>query len=125
MTTGASGEDSERRGQPRVRFKWKAAIGYRDEQDLVPAVTSDVSATGVRLLASFPALPGDELLVVLSLKDRTVPVVATVIHSENVSSEVVGLRLRFSWLSEVSKDKLALLTGATDDGPHALPQAPP
>jgi hypothetical protein len=102
----------ERRRYPRARFGWRAAIGYLDEKDLVLAKTQDISLGGVRVRGKLSAVPGDEILVLLSLKDRTVPALATVVRSEIVGTDEVELHLEFTWFSEFGRDKLARLTRA-------------
>lgn len=88
-------------------------MGFKDAQDLVDARTLDISLGGVCLRGPIAAVPGDEMLVLVSLKDRIVPALATVVRSENISAEEVKLHLEFNWFSDFGRDKLARLTRVT------------
>ena len=100
----------ERRQYPRAKFAWRAAVGRRDTVELVGATTVDVSLGGLCLLAPLSATPGDELLVLMSLKDRTVPALGTVVRSEILGPDEMKLQLQFDWFSEFGRETLARLT---------------
>jgi hypothetical protein len=102
--------EDERRHHSRTRQSWTAAVGFEDDRDLVPATTRDVSVGGACVRSSLPAAPGDSLVVVLSMKDRAVPALATVVQTEAAPDGRRVLHLRFGWLSEASHDKLAAVT---------------
>lgn len=121
MTSESRGRGQERRRHRRANFTWKAAVGPDDTLDLVPATTTDVSVGGVRLHGHLTASPGDDVLVIMSLKNRTVPARATVIKSEIVDEDTVELRLEFTEVSDLTKENLAKLTR---EAPASDPPAP-
>jgi hypothetical protein len=54
-------------------------------------------------------------VLVLSAKERTMPALATVVRAETVADGRRLLHLRFAWLSEASRDKLARVTNVSLD----------
>jgi hypothetical protein len=116
MKTRTSHRDDRRRF-PRAQFTWRAAIGHKDEQELVNATTHDISMGGVCVSGPLSAVPGDELVLLLSLKDRIVPAVGSVIRAEIVSPDEVKLHMEFSWFSEFGLATLSRLTRVRDPRP--------
>ena len=100
----------DRRRYPRARFSWRAAIGFKDSEDLVDGRTVDVSVGGVCVRGPIHAVPGDELLVLMGMKDRIVPALATVVLSEVFSAEQATLHMEFTWCAPSSRARLAQLT---------------
>ncbi len=103
---------TERRRYPRARFAWRAAYGFKDTSELVTARTVDVSVGGVSLVGPLAAAPGDEMVVVLSLKERVLSAYATVIRSELMRHNDARLQLEFNWFSDAARDRLRHLTRA-------------
>jgi hypothetical protein len=112
----STAQRDERRRHRRSRENWTAAVGFEEDRDLVPATTRDVSVGGACMRSSLDATPGDSLIVVLSTKDRAMPALATVVKAETDSNGSRLLHLRFGWLSDASRDKLAAVTHTYDDG---------
>lgn len=117
---------AERRTHPRAVVQWKTAIGYVDQRELVRGTLRDVSTGGLCVRAPLMAMPGDEVLVLLSLKERTLPAIATVIRSENFAVDDIELRMRFTTLPGMSRDRLLHFFGVTaaDLGEDAGPEGP-
>lgn len=102
--------DLDRRRYPRARFSWRAAVGFRDGEELVDARTINISLGGVCLHGPIQAVPGDELLVLMGLKDRIVPALATVVRAHHFSEDELLLHLQFNWFSDSGRERLARLT---------------
>ena len=103
---------NDRRENPRAHFTWRAAYGLREKADLVEARTVDVSVGGVCLEGPVTASPGDEMVVVLSLKERVLSGYATVIQAEPLRHNQARLHLEFNWFSDAARDRLRNLTRA-------------
>ncbi|MHB8466919.1 MAG: PilZ domain-containing protein [Acidimicrobiales bacterium] len=126
MTSFLMRNRDERRRYPRIRTTRPAAIGHMDGHDLVGATTWDLSLGGICLRGPIAAIPGDEILVVVALKERIVPAFGTVVRSEFLGEDDVVLHMEFSWFSEFGRERLAHLTRAVRSPAagrvHAQPQ---
>jgi hypothetical protein len=96
----------ERRRHPRATIARKAAIGFADQRELVMGTAQNLSLGGVCTWGPLHAAPGDELMVLLSLKGRTIPAFATVIAAQKFGRDNVELRMRFSRLPGLSREGL-------------------
>jgi hypothetical protein len=103
---------AERRRYPRARFAWRAAYGLKDAEELVDARTVDVSLGGVCLRGPLVASPGDQMLVLLSMKDRVAPAIATVVRTEVIGQHEAKVQLQFNWFSDFARARLINLTRA-------------
>ncbi|MHB8465110.1 MAG: PilZ domain-containing protein [Acidimicrobiales bacterium] len=95
----------ERRQDSRATVCWKAAVGRLDDIDLVLARTRNVSLGGICVRGSFVAVPGDDVVLLVSMKDRTIPVVAMIVATQLLEDEA-ELRLKFSSLTPAGRAAL-------------------
>ncbi len=81
----------DRRRYPRARFAWRAAVGFRDAEELVDARTVNISLGGVCLHG---------------------PLAARVVRTNAFSDLEQLLHLEFNWFADSGRDRLARLTRA-------------
>ncbi|MHB8465111.1 MAG: PilZ domain-containing protein [Acidimicrobiales bacterium] len=103
-------ERHECRRYRRARPGWRAAVGHEDDPFLVPATVEDVSIGGACIASPLSALPGDHLVVMMSVDGRTLPALATVVRVGETGSTDLRLHVSFIWTSESSQAQLAAIT---------------
>lgn len=102
----------ERRKEPRVSMACDVEVGYLDDDEVVQARTRDISAGGMCIRGPLAAVPGDRIVVLLSLGAGTVPALATVVLTETIEEHEIDLHLEFSWLAAQRRQSLAQLLEA-------------